>query len=953
MKLIDRIIQHLKDDHTNDLSHYTIVFPNKRAGLFFRKNLRSDIKQHMWSPKVLSITEFIESHSPLRIADKFTLVFELYNVFEKYYKESEPFTDFFFWGETLLADFDEIDKFQVDAQLLFRNLSQMKMLEQDLSYLTEEQQKAIEKYWKHFGDKLTRHKGEALSIWKILDKVYEDFNNVLASKGIAYQGKIYRAVAENLDHVSHNEEKVIFAGFNALSKSEENILTWYCREKGSKIFWEADDYYLNNPHQEAGQFLRSIKGSNEVLGKTLGQSFENNFLDSTKTIHVYEVSGEAAQAQVASHIIKNDSALEKDALEETAIVLPDEKLMFPVLSAIPEQVSDINITMGYPLRNGTAYSFFENLINLQIYRLKNTSRCFNHRFVKVLLYHPYISGVLPQQSQKLVRTINEQNKIYLKKDELEGHPLLQLVFTEKDNAVELTKHFIAISKALFNEKEYLTDLDREFLFRFYKIFNQLKAFLEYSHLKIELRAFHRLFRQTVWQERLPFEGEPLKGLQVMGLMETRNLSFKNIILLSANEGVLPVSKAGNISFIPQSFRTAFELPTIGHFDSIYAYLFYRLMQYAERIHIVYNTDTSSNRSGELSRFVKQLEWESNFTFEHHTVAPNVVVNPDPEFSFTMNENIRSKLMRYVVQDNDAERRFTPSAINTFFECSLRFYFRYIADIYEEDEAEEDIDARRFGNLFHRVMELVYEPYLNGNKNTIDEKEISKIKVKLDDYMDVVFREEFGLDDSETFEYQGRNVLVREVLKKLALKILEKDFEYAPFDIVGLEQKGNNVNLEINSAWGKLSVGLKGIIDRIDRKDNLIRILDYKTGKDEKEFYDISTLFEKSNNRNKAAFQTFFYGMLYVENNNLNGNELHSGLYNIRELFHDDFDYRLKNKGDRNSYLNDISGFLEEYKNHLTKFFELLYDESIVFEQTDDLNKCRFCPYAGLCKREAV
>jgi len=945
MNLTDRIISHLKGHQSGDYGKFKIVFPNKRAGLFFQRAMAEHIDRHTWMPEVASITEFIEGHSSLRVADKFTLILELYRAFGKHYRQQEHFSNFYFWGETLLADFDEIDNFLVDAKTLFDNLSKLKLIDQDLGFLSEEQKKIIRRYWKNFGQKDSRHKDEALSVWRILWPVYQQFKAVLQSRGLAYQGMIYREVAEKINETPASNATVIFAGFNALSASEENIMTWYCRERGGVIIWEADDFYLQDERQEAGKFLREIREHNPVLGKSLQGKFGNNFTNDTP-FHIYEISGEAAQAQLAGEIIEKENYNKENA----AVVLPDEQLMFPLLSALPTNVQGLNVTMGYPLKASQAQSFFEILFQLQIYRRKEKERCFNHRYVKTTLLHPYVASTRSEWTEKVLMEIDKDNKVYLRQDDLShDDPLLSIIFSPASTPAALIDYFLEITMVLSREQFDL--IEKEILLKYYKIFNLLKSFVLNAGLEMDIRAFQKLFRQSIFRERIPFEGEPLLGLQVMGLLETRNLNFDNIILLSSSEGILPPSK-NDVSFIPQSFRKAFELPTIDHHDGIYAYVFYRLLQHAKNVHIIYNVETGNNRSGELSRFVKQLEWETNWQPVYHTVSVSVAPAETPDISFEMNDHVKSRLLRFVVQHGKAAKRFTPSAINTYFDCSLRFYFRYVEDIYEADEAEEDVDARIFGNIFHKVLELMYQDFKAETAPEVTKTVLEKIRHNISHFIDKAFLEEFGMDREAQFEYEGRNILVREVLKNIVKRVIDHDMEFAPFSIEGLEVDDLMLDLPIQSTMGDMKIGLKGIIDRIDSKDDIIRILDYKTGKDDKSFYDIPTLFEKEGSRrNKAAFQTFFYGLLYTAQPGKGDRPIMAGLYNIRELFQDDFDYRLRYKNSRDYYVGDIRPFLDEYKNLLVNFFEKLYDSDTVFRQTDDLQKCKFCPYAGLCKRD--
>lgn len=952
MSLLQNVVSRLLKESSADFSNFAIVFPNKRAGLFFKKLLAQQIEKPVWAPAVLSLSELVEKISPYESLDKFSLIYRLYQIMSKYYQENETFERFFFWGETLIVDFDEADKFLMDAKLLLQDLSHIKDLEGSLAHLNKEQIELLKRYWKNFSKALTREQEQTLSIWKILYPTYEEFTASLRKEGKAYPGMMYKWVAENLGKTMDIPyRKIIFAGFNALSASEEKLITWCCQNKGSEVFWDADDYYLNDEFQEGGKFLRHIKRSNPVLAGTFqpaypGKSFENRRID------VVECSSDVGQAQEAGRLL--ESLLQQHAdPEKTAVILPNEKLLLPILGAIPESANALNITMGYSLQNSLAYGFLLGLIDLQKNISTKNGTCFYYKDVINVLSHPFVFSTKEKPARQIIQNLKEKNVIFPSPDLLlVEDESLRAIFREVKKAPELIGY---LQDNLLAAAEVLEDdnFESEFIFHFYKLLNNLKAFLENTSFEIDLKTFTRLINHSIYRERAPFEGEPLKGLQIMGFMETRNLSFENVILLSANEGVLPPAKQ-DVSFIPYSIRRVYGLPTIDHSDAIFSYLFYRLIHNARNVTIIYNSNSEKGNTGELSRFVRQLDVESNITINYKTQENDIFPFGENKIAIRKTPEVLQRLGRYLVDNgNDPEKRFSPSAFSTFLDCPLRFYFKYVLDLYEEDEIEEDIRERELGNIFHRAIEIIYRDFDNDGKRSVTQSDIQAIIDKAEQYTDAAFHEHFGVAEGSPYDFRGQTDLARDIVKTLVLRVLEIDLQYAPFDILGVEandRKGFKLDLDIG---GKQKVGIKGVIDRIDKKEGTVRIIDYKTGKDKSNFADIPSLFNPENkNRNKAVFQTFLYGMIFQSARPGEDGVLEAGLFNLREMFKDEFNTKISlGPPSQKNRIHDIRPFLEEYKNQLSGLLQNIYDPDIDFVQTEDLKKCGYCPYNDICNKE--
>jgi hypothetical protein len=913
----------------------------------------------------MSITDFIKSMTPLMVPDRMNLVYELYNVFTHVSGSRESFDKFYFWGETLLRDFDEIDKFLVDPGSLFSNLANLKDLEQVTSYLDDEQKDLIRSFWSTFDHKYSRQQKDFLSIWNVLFRVYEKYRTDLSEKSLAYDGMIYRQVTEKMEAATFKDpfHTVIFAGFNALSPAEESIITWYVRERKAHIYWDTDDYYLKNKSQEAGRFMREIITKNEVLSKTFKSSYGDRF-NSTEGRRITLVGTplKTGQAQIAASLLemlKHEKGRELPE-EQTALILPDEQLLFPVLNALPRSIEKVNITMGFPLKHSLVYGFIENLIKLQMTRAENDV-LFHYKPVLALLQHPFISHLDIEQTKKLVETIRFKNKIYITAEDITGgHELLSEIFIARESVPQLIDYIrqLLVKLSRINSEP----LHQEFLVHFYTTLNKLNDFIHTTGMELNEQSFLKLFRQLVMLYKLPFEGEPLEGLQVMGAMETRNLDFDRIIVFSVNDGVLPPARPA-ASFIPYGLRRAFGLPVFDDQEAMYAYLFYRMIQRSKQVYLIYDTSEDQGLSGDISRFVKQIEFElrNSLTIDHKIISPPIPAYAERKLAISKNREMILKLNHYTDQTPNDEKWLTPSALNSYQECNLRFYYRYILGLREQEEVQEDMDPILFGQIFHSVMELAYQDHnRDGNRQVLPEN-VKHIKKGLDAFIEQAFQ--LHLDQGKgqkKFDFSGQNIIIREIVKKMAGRLLDYDLHHAPFEILGLESDpgiDHRFSLEIEQGGQKIKVRIGGIIDRIDRSGDVIRILDYKTGIDKKVFRDIRSLFsfstdeEPNNSRNKAAFQTFFYGLIYKHSVPGFTGKIEAGLFNVREMYKKDFSYLLNEKINRsNNLVKDVTPYLPTFKEHLRELLEDIFSFDGHFYQTEDEKKCRFCSFRELCRR---
>jgi CRISPR/Cas system-associated exonuclease Cas4 (RecB family) len=926
---IEQLAEEILANHKNDLDKLCIVFPTRRAGLFLKKELARRIENPIWSPTILSIQDFIHNLSPHQIPDQLTLLFELFSVYKRHLP-NENFETFYTWGLQVLNDFDEIDRSLVSAKHLFKRILEIKEIEHEFQLGAEELQ-FLEEFWKTLSDKeLSPVKNVFLETWELLNKVYEDFNASLLSKNQTYEGKAYRIISENIEeYVGKNQwDTILFAGFYALSRAEENIFSKLIDKGIAKVYLDADDYYLEDKKQEAGKFFVKLQ--------TLSEPFQwkSNYLESIpKEITITAVPLQVGQAKAVGNDLKNLFNNKENIPDETAIVLADENLLFPVLSSLPDDIEHINVTMGYPLHSTPLFGLMEQLINLN----KNSKKdVFYHRDVVNILNHPYIRSFDQEKINNWMRDYKKNNWIYITRHYLEtlDSTILLNLFIKIEEVEDVFDYFynilLAIRNNLLKNKDSNNNLETEFIYHFYTQLKRLQDIISNQDIQITLESFWKLFKDVIKTATIPFTGEPLRGLQVMGFLETRTMDFKNVFILSMNEGILP-KKVNISSFIPYNLRKAFGIPTGEDQDAVFAYHFYRLLQRATNIFLYYNTEVKSITGGEKSRYLLQLEYElvkkypQNIHLKKQLLTTEIINIETPPIIIPKDTEVMSILDQYLGIATEDTRHFSASALSSYIACSLRFYFNYIAGLKEQDEVEDDIEAATFGSIFHYVMQHIYE--VGKEYNEADFEELKKNLERLTD-------EAIQVEYTDVQDLVGRNILLRNVLLELVNRVLEEDKRNAPFIIRGLED-------ELVSVFSKedgQQVNFRGILDRVEEKDAAYRILDYKTGKVDLRDADIIEIF--INPKHKFVFQTFFYAWLFHQK--YPGEMVKTGIYPLRSLSDG---ILWLNKGSVISN-DEFNVFEEELKSLINR----LYNKDIPFAQTDDEEQCKYCPYKGICNR---
>ena len=928
-----------------DLKDLQVVLPNRRAGLFFTKYLGELIQQPVWMPEVITIEQLVYQLARNTPTDDLTLVFELYEEYRSLQKDAEPFDRFFHWGELILKDFNDLDQFLAPVKQVYAHLAEIKEFESDLSFLTEEQWALIAQFWKAFERQNETEQERFLKFWQILGSLYEGFQERLQKSGLAYGGQLYRQVATTTDSIVQPEKQVIFIGFNAFTLAEEKIITHYIAAFGAEIFWDVDAYYLEDPLQEAGLFFRDyIK--NPVLAKTFPDRIPAEIQKKGHQIHTHSIPLKTNQANLVGKLL--EQVVPNEPLEETVIVLPDEQLLFPVLHQLPEVITKLNVTMGYPMRNAPIYAFLDAVLDLQRHaKVKEGQVTFYHKPVLDLLAYSYLQAAEGDWAADAAKKIQTENWVDVPRELVsKENTLFGLVF-QKVNGDSLLEYLIAIIKHLAKELQE-DPTQKSYLFQAFKQLNRVAEIFSATGskgLKVEflLNLFRKLFRDL----KLPFEGEPLQGLQVMGVLESRNLDFRRVIICDVNEGSFPPG-GGIQSMIPMNLRKAFRLPVQEQNDAIYAYTFYRLLHRAEEVHLIYTTAGEQGKASEMSRFIQQMRVELPISGPESVLVP-VNLTPNQSIVLAKTPDMLAILSRYFkpMGEEEAEKKFSASALNMYLDCRLRFYLRYVAQLKEKEEVVTTIDPMTFGTLLHRGIELLYEIPEGKDFRDLDSHEIERLLPQVPHAVERAFRELYKKEDGEELLLTGQLQIAKEVLAKYSEAVLAYDQRNGDFRIVGLE-KEHLAHLRIETEEGHQEVALGGVIDRMDIKDEVVRLLDYKTGKDTKKISTIASLFDRDDKkRNKAAMQTFLYAFFYQYQNPESQLPIKPGIINIKEIYSQDFSPYLQLN---NSEVHDYREFAEEFEQGLRGLLEEIVNPLVPFDQTEDKKKCTYCAYKELCGR---
>ena len=944
-----------------EIHRLAFVFPNRRAGLFFQKYLSEISEKPLFSPSILTINDLFMQLSGKHPADKIQMLFRLYELYKQRSGSSESFDEFIYWGEMLLNDFDDIDKYMVDARMLFRNVSDLKSLDDDFNYLSPEQVQAIRSFWSSFypkGD--SPNQQHFLELWEILYDLYAGLRTSLAKDGCGYDGMIFREVVEQLEKEPMSDfpfDQVVFVGLNALSVSEERLLLALQKKGVADFYWDYVGPWVTDPDNKASFFLeRNLRlfPSRMQLPATEPVQAE------IRVMGVPSAIGQAKQVYPILQALADEQQLTDESALRTAIVLPDEHLLVPVLNAIPEAIQHINVTMGYPLAGTPVAALMEYILTLQKnIRYIDRVPVFYFRDVLPILNHQYVMAAAPEEVSQLVKDMTAGNRIYVHAADLNRHELLSILFTPVQNTEELSDYLIHVLEALNaclrnnrpnpDDEEMISsstqttvDIEQEFIFHYFATVNRMKEVMREAKIEMRLDTYFRLLKRMTDLITIPFEGEPLSGLQVMGVLETRALDFDRLIILSMNEGIFPLKKAAN-SFIPYNLRRGFGLPTYEHQDSVWAYHFYRLIRRAKQVTLLYDTRTTGLQTGEVSRFVHQLRYHYQYPLIDELVVYDVASSAVPPISVQKTAEVEKLLSDFL---SGGPRALSASAINTYLDCPLKFYFSVLEQIQEEDEITETVERDVFGSILHKVMEDLYAPF-KGKLVTADLlKLLRKDQSLLTGTIARAFAELF-FKSPVVRPLEGENFLTGEMIRKYAEKILEQDARFTPFHYIESEKK---VRATITLS-DKRVVQLKGFIDRVDSLDRVLRIVDYKTGSGKLEFESVEGLFDKeAKDRPKAVMQVFLYAWMYQQLPEYTGMPIQPAIYYLRTLFQRSFNPVVEQKKGRGKAdkVNSFQEFVADFEGKLRQCLDEIFNLDIPFTQTETGKACAYCSFRGLC-----
>jgi ATP-dependent helicase/nuclease subunit B len=956
----------LISNHQSNLADICVVLPNRRSGLFLRKALSEKSSTNILSPDIYSIEDFLTEITGIKPADTATFLFELYEI-HKYIEKNnaQPLEQFIKIGQKMLADFNDVDKYLADPEQLFGYLSEAK---------------AIEK-WNPDGTPLTASEQDYLAFFRKMHDYYLKINSRLSSRNEAYQGMIYRKAAGMIELLAGllRWQKIYFAGFNALTASEEKVISYLRISGKAEIIRDADDYYLSDSRQEAGYFLRKALKNEGVdrFGK-IGYHFRKI----KKRLCLHGTPGFSGQVALAARILNqriSDVSAENSYFKamHTAVVPADEKLLIPLLSALPVNLGKVNVTMGYPLKLTPAYNFvvtvfrlFENAERLQRSDKPNGFR-FYYRDIVALLHQPMVSGIF--ETAELLDAINQSKQVFYSHKQILAlksksnisqltaflHPLLVENQPEPPEALHIIETTIETLRErylqLYKEASDRTAglLQLEYLHLTATIFQRIRELNERFNDIHRIRALRETFVLLAAATNLPFSGEPLQGIQILGMLETRNLDFECVILVSANEGILPAGGKGD-SFIPYDIRNVFNLPTHNHHNAVAAYHFYRLLQRASEVHIIYNTEAGELGGGEQSRFVQQLLTEYPQYNPGAEIVELVETPVIPEKATGRSISVQKDLRVFEDLKKKAASGFSPTSLNHYRRCTLQFYFKNIAGIKTADEVEETIEYRTIGSIVHEVLEKLYKPF----KNTfINSGIIALMKSKANMELKAAFDKLYP-EGQVKF---GRNRLLLEVIRNFVFSYLETekamlaDIEAggSKLKILDLEQpiKPLETLIEIPEL-NDVRINFRGSIDRVDELDGTIRIIDYKTGKvagkgelrinEWEDFTDGS--------KHDKPFQVLLYAWLYKRMSSTEHQQIIGGVISLRNLSKGLIKFGIKYEGtkDYDEMIDD--GKLQAFEKYLKSLFLEMFDSNLPFSQTDNIKICEYCDYKNICNR---
>ena len=899
-----------------NMEKLTIVLPSKRSIVFLKHYLAQEIEQPVWLPRIYSIEDFITELSGLNTLDNLSLQFRLYDVFDTNRPDDndDTFEQFLKWSQTVLYDFNEMDRYLVDPKRLLTNLRDIKELEQ----------------WSLNSAELTPFQEKYVTFFGYLYEWYEVFTQSLKADNLAYQGLAYRHAAEQIIDIKHDFDEVWFVGLNALTTAENQIINHFVNHKNARLIWDADSYYVNNDKHEAGLFLRQHF-------KLWGTQKLSRFYEDEKHIEVIGCAKNVGQTRAAGQLLET-----LGSSNDTAIVLADENLLFPVLNNLPQSVDAFNITMGAPISSTPLFSLVDILFQTHLRKIQYGQNKYHAQDLIKLFRHPYFSRMFnPDFLGKIQSFLRHKKVIFVSTTSIkksldtpqEWDVLGALLgdWSDPKLAIHSVKQLLdALKHRLLNEK---ASVESEILFAFYKSIQVLENHLLDFKSEMDLKTLRAIFFQIIGKESIAFMGEPLNGLQMMGVLESRTLDFKNLIMLSVNEEKLPAGKSVN-SFIPYILKKYFKMPTHEERDAIFAYHFYRLLQRSERIYLLYNTQNDEFGSGERSRFITQLlnEYQAGTIQQrilHSEVTALTEVQP---LEIPKSKEVQDLILQW------ASKRVSPTALSTFVNCKLQFYFKYIAKIRVENDLVEFMEANDFGSIIHDALFQAYLPHLDFE---LTREKLDSIEQDTLDFIAEGFEKEVGQR-----MHQGKNHLIWQVAKRLTSNYFDKERQCVQDSDEALKVLEVERSLEHQLEVDGVQFNVFGNVDRVDVIGDAVRIVDYKSGKVEQKdltFKDFSELITDS--KKAKAFQLMTYAYLYAKSNLQEDISFTAGNYSFRSLENG----LILVKQDKTP-LKINALVVQEFEKQLQLLLSTVLDEDTEFTPTKDIDACQWCDFKKVCGR---
>ena len=941
----------------NIVTHYAdaigdlaIVLPNKRAGLFFRKYLSEELKKTTWAPRLFSIEEFAEEIAQLTPAEPADLLITLYEVHRDVESEkAQPFDEFITWGNQLIADFNEIDMYLADPERLYTYLDEVRLLT----------------VWNPGGEELTDFQKQYLKFYHSMLPYYQGFKQRLLHSGTAYQGLIFKEACRKVQDANFRPswKKVIFAGFNAMTTSEKTIIDWFREYQDADLLWDADHYYVEDPRQEAGLFLREWF---KKWPKTRDQWIFDDFKKQQKDIQIIGVTDPVGQAKFTGSLLEKFPA---DLLnEKTAIILPDEQLLLPLLNALPESCGEVNITMGITLDETTLAHFFSRILDMKTEAFKRLGEKdktikYHYRDILEVMTHPLMQRLTSYQQkqdgfvvEEMMEVLRGGHQLFFGKEDLLQQDaglfttesvLLDIIFSQWQSMLQMLTGMQQLLKEIVDRlrREDPMPVELEYAFALSRILSRLHQIIDRASDYLTLNSLSLFFKQLCQQTRFPFFGEPLTGIQIMGMLETRNLDFERVILLSCNEGILPSGRPVQ-SFIPFDVRKSFNLPLLQQKDAVYAYHFYRLIQRAKEVWLLYITEPDSLGGGEPSRYIRQILQELPEYNPRIRITESVFTSPVPRTGIPHPISIPKTDQVYNLLIGKAKKGFAPTALNAYRSCPLRFYFKEIAGLKEPEVKDEEIDPRILGSGIHEALEQLYLPVTG---KILSKPFLERTKKEVHKKVDEAFKKLFRGIPRAT----GKNLLLIEVANNLILRFIDHEIRY----LETLEKEGGSITithlerylnrkLNLDLSDGPLEVSIKGVADRIDQVQGVIRIIDYKTGSVKAGELVIRDWHELLDNPDiSKGFQLLIYAWLLHPDPD---QPVTAGIIPFKALSKGIMEVKTPDIPDSKPVSGISTTVLEETECGLITLLNEIYDKNRSFTQTTDPEQCRHCPYKEFC-----